>query len=84
MTQKSEIRPYIARCTKCGLKSVLMLKKVNKTATSYKPCKNCSRKDEKHDIRGTLVKRGTQIKAIHRIIGKVTRKGKKALKIKWF
>lgn len=81
---KKELTPHIAKCTKCGTKSVLNLKKLNKTATSYKPCPKCSQKGEKHDIHNTLIKSGTKTKTIHRIIGKIVRIRKNSLKIHWF
>jgi len=84
MANKKESNPYIARCQKCGSKTVLNLRRVNKTATSFKPCNECSRKGETHDIHNTLTKSGKEKKTIHRIIGKVTRIKKNSLKIQWF
>jgi len=82
--KNEKINSYIAKCVKCGTKTVLMLKRVNKTATSYKPCPDCSRKGETHDIHNTLVKSGAIIKTIHKIVGKVKRTTKRSLKIQWF
>ena len=84
MANKKESNPYIARCQKCGSKTVLNLKRVNKTATSFKPCKICTQNGNTYDIHDTIKEKGKEKKTIHRIIGKVTRTTKNSLKIQWF
>jgi hypothetical protein len=84
LVSKKEVKPHVLCCSKCGSKTVANLKRVNKTATSFRPCKKCSQKGNTYDIHDTIKEKGKEKKTIHRVVGKITRIGKNSVKIHWF